>query len=150
MKYLISHSIATIVLCVGGMSPALSQACAPLDTAEVLQEEQQRLSAQMKNDLDTMAQLLDDELIYIRNSAVVDSKASYLDSMRKGDTVYEFIEHSNDSVRIYDCMAILTGQGKYDVRIGQKPLKLILRYHSIWQKNKGQLRMVSWQATKVP
>ena len=34
MKYLISHSIATIVLCVGGMSPALSQACAPLDTAE--------------------------------------------------------------------------------------------------------------------
>ena len=150
MKYLISHSIATIVLCVGGMSPALSQACAPLDTAEVLQEEQQRLSAQMKNDLDTMAQLLDDELIYIRNSAIVDSKASFLDSMRKGDTVYEFIEHSNDSVRIYDCMAILTGQGKYDVRIGQKPLKLILRYHSIWQKNKGQLRMVSWQATKVP
>ena len=150
MKYLISHSIATIVLCVGGMSPALSQACAPLDTAEVLQEEQQRLSAQMKNDLDTMAQLLDDELIYIRNSAIVDSKASFLDSMRKGDTVYEFIEHSNDSVRIYDCMAILTGQGKYDVRIGQKPLKLILRYHSIWQKNKGKLRMVSWQATKVP
>ena len=150
MKYLISHSIATIVLCVGGMSPVLSQACAPLDTAEVLQAEQQRLSAQMKNDLDTMAQLLDDELIYIRNSAVVDSKASYLDSMRKGDTVYEFIEHSNDSVRIYDCMAILTGQGKYDVRIGQKPLKLILRYHSIWHKKKGQLRMVSWQATKVP
>ena len=150
MKYLISHSIATIVLCVGGMSPALSQACASLDTAEVLQAEQQRLSAQMKNDLDTMAQLLDDELIYIRNSAIVDSKASFLDSMRKGDTVYEFIEHSNDSVRIYDCMAILTGQGKYDVRIGQKPLKLILRYHSIWQKNKGQLRMVSWQATKVP
>ena len=112
MKYLISHSIATIVLCVGGMSPALSQACAPLDTAEVLQAEQQRLSAQMKNDLDTMAQLLDDELIYIRNSAIVDSKASFLDSMRKGDTVYEFIEHSNDSVRIYDCMAILTGQGK--------------------------------------
>jgi hypothetical protein len=150
MKYLISHSIATIVLCVGGMSPALSQACASLDTAEVLQAEQQRLSAQMKNDLDTMAQLLDDELIYIRNSAVVDSKASYLDSMRKGDTVYEFIEHSNDSVRIYDCMAILTGQGKYDVRIGQKPLKLTLRYHSIWHKNKDQLRMVSWQATKVP
>jgi hypothetical protein len=150
MKYLISHSIVMMVLCVGGMSSALSQACAPLDTAEVLQAEQQRLSAQMKNDLDTMEQLLDDELIYIRNSAIVDSKASFLDSMRKGDTVYEFIEHSNDSVRIYDCMAILTGQGQYDVRIGQKSLKLILRYHSIWQKSKGLLRMVSWQATKVP
>ena len=139
-----------VVLCIGGLGPALAQEGSPPDAAEVLHAEQQRLSAQMKNDLDTMAQLLDDELIYIRNSAVVDSKASFLDSMRKGDTVYEFIEHSNDSVRIYDCMAILTGQGKYDVRIGQKPLKLILRYHSIWHKNKGQLRMVSWQATKVP
>ena len=139
-----------IVLCIGGIEPALSQECAPLDAAEVLQAEQQRLSAQMKNDLGTMAQLLDDELVYVRNSAVVDSKTSYLDSMRKGDTVYEFIEHSNDSGRIYGCVAILTGQGKYDVRIGQKPLKLMLRYHSVWQKTKGQLRMVSWQATRMP
>jgi len=139
-----------IVLCMGDLRPALSQECVPPDAAEVLQAEQQRLSAQMKNDLDTMAQLLDDELVYVRNSAVVDSKTSYLDSMRKGDTVYEFIEHSNDSVRIYGCVAILTGQGKYDVRIGQKPLKLMLRYHSVWQKTKGQLRMVSWQATRMP
>ena len=150
MKYLINHCILMIVLCIGGIEPALSQECAPLDAAEVLQAEQQRLSAQMKNDLDTMAQLLDDELVYVRNSAVVDSKTSYLDSMRKGDTVYEFIEHSNDSVRIYGCVAILTGKGKYDVRIGQKPLKLMLRYHSVWQKTKGQLRMVSWQATRMP
>lgn len=150
MKYLIKHCILMIVLCIGGIGPALSQECAPLDATEVLQAEQQRLSAQMKNDLGTMAQLLDDELVYVRNSAVVDSKTSYLDSMRKGDTVYEFIEHSNDSVRIYGCLAILTGQGKYDVRIGQKPLKLMLRYHSVWKKTKGQLRMVSWQATRMP
>ena len=139
-----------VVLCIGGLGPALAQECSPPDAAEVWHAEQQRLSAQMKNDLDTMAQLLDDELVYVRNSAVVDSKTSYLDSMRKGDTVYEFIEHSNDSVRIYGCVAILTGQGKYDVRIGQKPLKLMLRYHSVWQKTKGQLRMVSWQATRMP
>ena len=150
MKYLIKHCILMVVLCIGGLGPALAQECSPPDAAEVWHAEQQRLSAQMKNDLDTMAQLLDDELVYVRNSAVVDSKTSYLDSMRKGDTVYEFIEHSNDSVRIYGCVAILTGQGKYDVRIGQKPLKLMLRYHSVWQKTKGQLRMVSWQATRMP
>jgi hypothetical protein len=150
MKYLIKHCILMVVLCIGGLGPALAQECAPPDAAEVLHAEQQRLSAQMKNDLDTMAQLLDDELVYVRNSAVVDSKTSYLHSIRKGDTVYEFIEHSNDSVRIYGCVAILIGQGKYDVRIGQKPLKLMLRYHSVWQKTKGQLRMVSWQATRMP
>jgi len=45
----------------------------------------------------------------VRNSGVVDSKSSYLDSMRKGHTIYELIEHTNDSVRIHGCVAILTG-----------------------------------------
>ncbi len=150
MAKVMKQIIQSFILCLICLHPFVSYACEPIAEAEVLQAEQKRLAAQMKNDLDTMAQLLDDELVYVRNSAVVDSKASYLDSMRKGDTVYEFIEHANDSVRIYGCVAILTGQGKYDVRIGQKPLKLMLRYHSVWQKTKGQLRMVSWQATRMP
>ena len=150
MTKVMQQIIQRFIFCLICLHPFVSYSCEPLDEAEVLQAEKMRLAAQMKNDLGTMAQLLDDELVYIRNSAVVDSKASYLDSMRKGDTVYEFIDHANDSVRIYGCVAILTGLGKYDVRIGQKPLKLMLSYHSVWQKTKGQLRMVSWQATRMP
>jgi hypothetical protein len=124
--------------------------CEPMDAAEVLQAEQLRLASQMQNNLETMSNLLDDKLVYVRNSGVVDTKSSYIDSMRKGETVYEYIDHVNDAVRVYGCIAILTGKGKYDVRIGQKPLNLMLRYHSIWQKSHGQVRLVSWQATKLP
>ena len=129
---------------------ALAGPCEATDAKEVLQAEQSRLSAQMQNNLDTMAQLLDEQLVYVRNSGVVDSKSSYIDSMRNGNTVYELIEHANDSVRVFGCVAILTGLGKYDVKIGQMPLNLILRYHSIWHKHDGQWKLVSWQATKVP
>ncbi len=125
-------------------------ACEPVQADEVLQAERRRLQSQMQNDLEQMSQLLDDQLVYVRNSAVVDSKRSYIDSMRKGDTVYEWIEHENETVRIDGCVAMLTGLGKYDVRIGQKPLKLVLRYLSVWQKSEGQLRLVSWHATRVP
>lgn len=128
----------------------VAEECESLLVEEVLAAEQLRLSSQMNKDLDTMSALLDEDLVYIRNSAVVGSKTPYLDSMRKGDTVYEHIEHTNDIVRTYGCTAILTGQGQYDVRINQKPLKLILRYHSIWQKHNGQLKLISWQATRVP
>ena len=55
---------------------ALADPCEPSDTKEVLQAEQTRLSAQMQNNLDTMAQLLDEQLVYVRNSGVVDSKSS--------------------------------------------------------------------------
>jgi hypothetical protein len=149
------YTLLKRVLCMGGIFVCAMQAvradvCEPIDTAEVLQAEQLRLASQMQNNLDTMSKLLDDKLVYVRNSGVVDTKLSYIDSMRKGDTVYENIEHSNDAVRVYGCVAILTGKGKYDVLIGQKPLKLMLRYHSIWQKSHGQVRLVSWQATRLP
>ena len=130
-------------------NPILAEDCDSLTVDEVLQAENLRLSSQMKNDLDMMSVLLDEELVYVRNSAVVDTKTSYLDSMRRGDTIYDIIEHTNDSVRLFGCVVILSGQGRYDVRIASKPLKLVLRYHSIWQKKKNGLSFISWQATRV-
>jgi hypothetical protein len=138
------------VMLFGAMHSALAKECEPIETAEVLKAEQLRLNSQMQNNLDIMSKLLDDQLVYVRNSAVVDTKNSYLNSMQKGATIYEHIEHVNDVVRVYGCVAILTGKGKYDVRIDQKPLNLVLRYHSIWQKSHGQVKLISWQATKVP
>ena len=124
--------------------------CQPLTTEEVLQAENLRLSSQMKNDLETLSGLLDEQLVYVRNSGVVDSKVSYLESLRRGETVYDLIEHTNHAVRLYGCVAILSGQGRYDVRIADKSLTLMLRYHSLWQKKQAKLSFVSWQATRVP
>lgn len=124
--------------------------CKSFAVDEVLQAEKLRLQSQMQKNTSILNQLLADELVYIRNSAVVDDKTSYLDSIQNGDTVYESIDHINDSVRIFGCTAILTGLGKYVVRIKQNHLTLQLRYHSVWHKKDGLLKMVSWQATRVP
>lgn len=149
------NRISNVIFCMTAIfifvvQSAAASECEKLNAAEVLQAEQTRLASQVQNNLDQMTELLDKQLVYVRNSGVVDSKTSYLNSMRTGDTVYEFIEHTNDAVRIYGCVAILTGVGRYDVRIGQKPLKLMLRYHSMWHKHDGQLKLISWQATKMP
>ena len=116
------HHLLIALLTTCGGYPVLATECAPLTGEEVLQAENLRLSSQMKNDLDMMSALLDEDLVYVRNSAVVDTKASYLDSMRRGETIYDIIEHTNDSVRLFGCVAILSGQGRYDVRIAGKPL----------------------------
>ena len=144
------HLVLIALLANCASYPVLATECEPLTGEEVLQVENLRLLSQMKNDLDMMSALLDENLVYVRNSAVVDTKASYLDSMRRGETIYDLIEHTNDSVRLFGCVAILSGQGRYDVRIAGKPLKLMLRYHSIWQKKQNKLSFVSWQATRVP
>ncbi|MFM7697468.1 MAG: nuclear transport factor 2 family protein [Limnohabitans sp.] len=143
-------SLYMAFICSGSVLSVSAADCEPIRAEEVLQAEQSRLDSQMQNNLENMQLLLDDDLVYVRNSAVVDSKASYLDSMRIGQTIYDLIEHSNDAVRVHGCVAILTGLGKYDVRISQKPLNLKLRYHSIWHKSHGKVKLVSWHATKVP
>ena len=133
MDIFLKHVLWITVILFGAMRSALAEECESIEAAEVLKAEQLRLNSQMQNNLDIMSKLLDDQLVYVRNSAVVDAKNSYL-----------------NTVRVYGCVAILTGKGKYDVRIDQKPLNLVLRYHSIWQKSHGQVKLISWQATKVP
>ena len=147
---LLKHVFCTVAVWCSAVFTVSAADCEPVQAEEVLQAEQSRLSSQMQNNLDRMSELLDERLVYVRNSGVVDSKSSYLESLRKGHTIYELIEHTNDSVRIHGCVAILTGLGKYDVRIAQKPLNLLLRYHSIWHKSQGKVKLISWQATKVP
>jgi hypothetical protein len=149
MKFLIRQ----FVVCLTGLwlcQMSYADTCGAFSVDDVLQAENLRLQSQIQNDTATLNQLLAEELVYIRNSAVVDDKTSYLDAIQKGDTVYESIDHMNDSVRVFGCTAILTGSGKYVVRIKQNHLTLQLRYHSVWHQKDGVLKMVSWQATRVP
>ncbi len=45
-----------------------------------------RFAAQVKNDVDTLASLLADDLVYTHSSSVVDGKTTYIDSLRTGKT----------------------------------------------------------------
>jgi len=60
--------------------------------------------------------------------------------MRKSDVV----------VRTAGCLAILTGNGNYDVQVNGKDMNVQLRFHSIWQKKDGVMQYLSWQSTRIP
>jgi hypothetical protein len=88
--------------------------------------------------------------VYVHSSSVVDTKQSYIDSMRSGAVVYKVMTQTNVEVRTFGCIAILTGNGKYDVRVNGKDLTVPLRFHSVWKKSDGALQYVSWQSTRIP
>ena len=136
-----------------GLVPALyahADACEYITADEAQNAEQMRQVAQTTNDFDTLEKIFSPDLIYVHSSSVVDSKQSYIESMRSGAVVYKVMRHSDVVVRTFGCIAILTGNGNYDVRVNGKDVNVVLRFHSVWKKTDGELKYVSWQSTRIP
>jgi hypothetical protein len=144
--------LSTLIL-VGSLAAASAAAgdlSDPNTTEEALGAEAARDAAQMSNDFAAMERLFGDDLFYNHSSNVVDNKASYIESMRSGDVRYRVMRQSDTKVRIYGCLAIITGAGDYDVTVKGKDISVQLRFHSIWAKRGSGVQFVSWEATRFP
>ena len=130
---------------------ALANECGgPIDAAAVEAAEDARYAAQTGDDFAALDKLLGNDLVYIHSSAVVDDKASYIDSMRSGNVKYRVMRRSDVTVRTFGCVAIMTGLGNFDVTVKGQDLSVEIRFHSIWaQRDKG-LEFISWEATRTP
>ena len=118
--------------------------------AEALQAEQARYAAQMANDFAAMERLFGDDLVYIHSSTSVDTKASFIESMRSGAVRYRTMTRGDVKVRCYGSVAIITGQGSFEVTARGQELRLDLLFHAIWAKRAHGVQFVSWQAARLP
>ena len=117
---------------------------------EVLAAEDARYAAQTSDDFAAMDKLFAADLVYIHSSAVVDNKASYIDSMQSGNVKYRKMQRSDVAVRTYGCVAIITGLANFDVTVKGKDLAVEIRFHSIWASREKGLQFISWEATRTP
>ncbi len=124
--------------------------CEPVTADEALVAEEARYAAQVGDDYIALEQLFAEDLVYIHSSALVDSKQSYIDSLRSGAVKYVTMRRSDVKVRTLGCVAAITGLGNFDVKLNGKDLSVEVRFHSLWAKRDGRLQFVSWQATRTP
>jgi ketosteroid isomerase-like protein len=139
------------VLVMAATLPALAVACEPGHVvAEVAGADAERYKAMENGDLPTLARYLADDLIYTHSSAVVDSKETYIDSLRSGKVVYKQTRRSDLRVSPYGCTAVMTGRGDFSVTIDGKGVEVQLRFTNVWVKNPEGWQMVAWEATRIP
>ncbi len=116
----------------------------------VREAELRRFAVTTGGDYDALASLLGDDLVYTHSSASVDSKASYLESLRKG-LRYHTIEPRDLKVRVYGTTAIINGEATIVTSTGGgEPNRTELRYTDVWVQRDGRWQMVSWQSTRLP
>lgn len=129
---------------------SLAEGCEPITAEQALAAEEARYVAQVGEDFNALEQLLADDLVYIHSSTVIDSKRSYIDSLRSRAVSYLKMQRSDVTVRTFGCVAMITGLGNFDVRLNGRELSVEVRFHSLWAHRDGRVQFVSWQATRTP
>ncbi len=141
----------TTLLVLAAVLPGAALACEPGQVmAEVLGADAERYKAMENRDLATLSRYLGDDLIYTHSSALVDSKDSYVESLRSGKVVYKQTRRSDLRVSPYGCTAVLTGRGDFSVTVDGKDIEVQLRFTNVWVKNPEGWQMVAWEATRIP
>jgi len=139
------------ILGVTATGPAMAEDCGgPVTANEALASEDARYAAQTGDDFGALQKLLGDDLVYIHSSAVVDTKSSYIESMKSGTVKYRVMRRSDVRVRTYGCVAIISGLGNFDVTVKGQDMAVEIRFHSIWAKRAHGLEFISWEATRTP
>lgn len=128
---------------------ALAADCRPIDETEVVQAELQRYEAQTGDDFIAMERIIGDDLVYIHSSSTVDDKRAYIGSMRDGTVKYRTMRMLDYKVRIYDCIALMTGTARFEVTVKGSDLTVDLRFTEAWARRGDALQFISWQATRI-
>lgn len=140
-----------VALVLAATLPGLAGACEPGQVvADVTAADAERYSAMESGDIPKLAKYLGDDLIYTHSSALVDSKETYIDSLRSGKVVYKQTRRSDLRVSPYGCTAVMTGRGDFGVSIDGKDVDVQLRFTNVWVKNPEGWQMVAWEATRIP
>lgn len=116
--------------------------------SEALEAEANRYKAQTTGDFAALEKMIADDLVYYHSSAVIDDKASYIESMRSGMVKYRTMTRGEVKVRCFGSLAIITGNAKFEVTVKGEDKTLDLLFHAIWAKREGAVQFVSWQSTK--
>jgi len=120
------------------------------NAAEILALEDKRYAAMTSNDLAALEALFHDEMIYTHSSAVVDTKASYLEALRSGKTRYKSAKRFDEKVRFAGDTALVTGRAEFEVELNGNPKSLRLRFLNVWTKTPAGWKFVAWQSCSLP
>jgi hypothetical protein len=121
----------------------------PKGAEEVWQLESQRRAALIAGDLKTLESLFSDEMTYTHTTGKVDTKKSYLESLRSG-VRYEAMDLSDVNIARYDNTVVMVGLAQIAVKSPSGPIRFRARFTGVWARQQERWRFVAWQTTRLP
>jgi ketosteroid isomerase-like protein len=123
---------------------------APGTEKAVLEAQDERFAATIAADVTTLSRLLTDDMTYTHSSAVVETKAEFLEALRAGKYRYRSIAPEQREVRLYGDAAVVAGTCRVRVEVGGKDNDIRLRFTELYVRQGGAWRLALWHATRMP
>ena len=117
---------------------------------KIIDLDRKRMTAMAEKDIATLKAVLSDDLVYTHSSARLDTKASLINGMESGSTVYNSVEPSEVKAQDLGDAVVLTGVARIRVTSGGKPNAFAVRFTDVYANKGGQWQMVTWQSTRLP
>jgi ketosteroid isomerase-like protein len=120
-----------------------------LSNLEIVSErERSRIAAMLRGDTETIADYLDDDLIYIHSTGAVDDKGGYLQSLREGQFTYEAIDVIEERHALGGDCVVLTQIVSVKIRVGSIPAqRREVVATSVWKRSGAAWKLIAMQAT---
>ncbi len=118
-----------------------------METEQVLAADAARRAAMISGDVEALAGLLHEDLIWTHSSGKTDNRTSFLEGIGSGVVRYLALETENVTVLnqgdVFVCHGLLTGRASRD----GKEKSLVNRFLNVWVRRDDGYRMIAWQST---
>lgn len=116
------------------------------ESAEILRLSQEKFNWKTRGQLDLLADLFDDDLVFIHLTGSVTTKDAWIKELRTKRFVYERIDQKDASVKVYGDTAVLVGKAAFVVN-GGSVYKLI--YTEVYTKKNDKWKLVNLHTTST-
>jgi hypothetical protein len=118
---------------------------------EILQLERRRVQAMVEKDLDTLAEILADDLSYTHSGGRTDTKASFLALIANPEQGYDGVDYRDEEV--IECGvegAVVRGIAQIRLwRPGGEKISYPVLFVNVFARRAGRWQNVAWQATRA-
>ena len=116
---------------------------------EVLEADAGRVKALIDNDLAALEQLLGDDLTYVHSNGMLDTKESYIGSLRAGNSRYLTMDMSEVAVRSLGDTALINAKFNARVQVRDREVNPQARVLIVYAKRDGRWQMIAWESTSI-
>jgi ketosteroid isomerase-like protein len=116
---------------------------------EVLEADAGRIRALLDNDFEALEQLLGDDLTYVHSNGMLDTKESFLGSLRAGNSRYLSMEMTEVTVRALGDTGVINAKFNARVQVRDREVNPQPRVLVVYTKRDGRWQMIAWESTPI-
>lgn len=121
----------------------------PNALAGAVAAERARFDAMGRGDVDALAQLFADDLVFCHSFGRCDTKEEYLKQMR-GIAKPTTVTINNLQPRQVGGVVLINGDVVFNANMTEPPSQMKLKYTDVWVHKDGRWQLTAWQSTRLP